>query len=123
MVPMKVVISSLGPSLDDRVDEHFGRARYLLVVDTETRAVQAIDNSANYHALQGAGLGAAEVVADQGAAAVITGHLGPNAYRALQLAGLPGYDGAGMTAREALSAFLSGELPVLAEGEARSKVE
>ncbi|MEN6431199.1 MAG: NifB/NifX family molybdenum-iron cluster-binding protein [Coriobacteriales bacterium] len=120
---MRVVVSSLGPTLEDWVDEHFGRARYLLVIDTETLEVQAVDNSANCQALQGAGFGAAEIVTNHGAAAVITGHLGPNAYRALQIAGVPGHDGTGMSVRDAVAAFANGELAALAEGEARSKTE
>lgn len=117
---MTVVVSSLGPTLDDRVDERFGRAQYLLVVDTESLAFDAVDNSANYNALQGAGVGAAEIVSDHGATAVVTGHLGPKAYRALQLAGVPGYNGTGMTVRDALAALADGTLESLAEGEAHS---
>ena len=33
---MKVAVSSVGPSLEDRVDERFGRASYLLIVDDDT---------------------------------------------------------------------------------------
>lgn len=120
---MKVIVSVLGQSLDDRVDERFGRAQYLLVVDTETLAVDALDNSANFNALQGAGIGAAEAVSEHGAGAVITGHLGPKAYRALQLAGVEGYNGTGMTVRDALAAFVAGELDKLVEGEAHSGMQ
>ncbi|HEY5275128.1 MAG TPA: NifB/NifX family molybdenum-iron cluster-binding protein, partial [Coriobacteriia bacterium] len=60
-----------------------------------------VDNSANRDALQGAGLGAAEIASEHGVAAVITGHLGPKAFSALQLAGIDGYDGTGKTVRTA----------------------
>jgi predicted Fe-Mo cluster-binding NifX family protein len=114
---MKVAISALGATLDDRVDERFGRAEYLLVVDPSTLEVEVVDNGANRDALQGAGLGAAEAVATRGAGAVLTGHLGPKAYRALKAAGIDGYGVAGMTVREAADAFTEGSLQLLDEGE------
>lgn len=115
---MRVAVSALGPSLDDRVDERFGRAAYLLIVDDDTPAVDILDNSANRNALQGAGLGAAEVVSEHGATAVITGHLGPKAFTALQLSGVTGYDGTGMTVRSAVEELRSGRLARLTQGEA-----
>jgi len=55
-----------------------------------------------------AGIGAAELVSDRGAAAVVTGHLGPNAFKALGAAGIPGYNGVGRTVREAVPAVVAG---------------
>jgi len=115
---MRVVVSSLGPSLEDRVDERFGRASYLLIVDDDTPAPEVVDNSANRDALQGAGLGAAEIASEHGVAAVITGHLGPKAFSALQLAGIDGYDGTGKTVRTAVEELKAGKLARLAEGDA-----
>ncbi len=113
----KVAISSLGPSLSDRLDERFGRANYLLIVDPQTMDVQVVDNNRNQQALQGAGLGAAEKVLEHGVGAVLTGHLGPKAYGALQSAGIAGFNGTGMTAREALEAWQAGRLERLDEGQ------
>jgi predicted Fe-Mo cluster-binding NifX family protein len=118
---MRVAVSSLGPTLDDRVDEHFGRAMWFVVADTDRDGLEAIDNAANRNALQGAGIASAELISEQGVAAVITGHLGPKAFSALGAAGIPGYDGAGMTVRAALVAFAAGDLGALDEaGEAHS---
>ena len=112
---MKVAVSALGPSLDDTVDEAFGRARFLLVVDVDTNEYQTIDNSVNGSALQGAGLGAAEACSGAGADAVITGHLGPKAMRALSAIDIVGYSGVGMSVREAVVAFAGGLLGELTE--------
>lgn len=120
---MKVALSALAPELDARIDERFGRAAYLLVVDTETLEFDSIDNTANQRALQGAGIGAAESVANAGAAAVITGHLGPKAFKALTLVGIKGYSGAGMTVREALTAFAADGLEPLDEGESHAGMQ
>lgn len=120
MVAVRIAVSALGPSLDDRIDERFGRAEYLVLVDPETLDVEAIDNRANRDALQGAGIGAAETVSSRGAGVIITGHLGPKAYRALDAAGIAGYGAAGMTVREAVDAFAEGSLARLHEGEAHA---
>jgi predicted Fe-Mo cluster-binding NifX family protein len=117
---MKIAVSALGTSLDDRIDQRFGRAEYLLLVDPSTLAVEVVDNGENRDALQGAGLGAAEAVATRGADAVLTGHLGPKAYRALKAAGIDGYGVAGMTVREAVDAYTEGSLELLDEGEAHA---
>jgi predicted Fe-Mo cluster-binding NifX family protein len=107
---MKIAVSALDRSLSSAVDERFGRARYLLIVDTVTDKVTVIDNVANANALQGSGIGAAEIVAEHQVQAVITGHLGPKAMKALQAAGVRGYRGVGMTAGDAVSAFEAGML-------------
>jgi predicted Fe-Mo cluster-binding NifX family protein len=118
---MKVAISSLGTTLDDRVDDHFGRARHFIIADTDSGAFEIVDNSANMNALQGAGIAAAETVFDHAAGAVITGHLGPKAFAALQAAGIPGYNGSGMTVRDAVAALAAGQLQGLTEaGEAHA---
>ena len=118
---MKVAVSSLGTSLDDRVDDHFGRARYFVIVDTDSDAADVVDNTTNMNALQGAGIGAAEVASDHGVAAVITGHLGPKAFAALEAAGIPGFNGSGMTVRDAIASFAAGTLTALSEaGEAHA---
>ena len=118
---MKVAVSSLGPTLEDKVDERFGRAMHFIVVDTVSGAFEAIVNDLNRNALQGAGIASAELVADRGAEAVITGHLGPKAFSALEAAGIRGYDGTGMTVAAALAAFAEGTLRSLDEaGEAHA---
>ena len=112
---MRVAISSLGPTLDDRVDEHFGRAMWFIVADTDADGFEPLDNSVNRNALQGAGIASAELVSGRGVEAVITGHLGPKAFGALGTAGVLGYNGAGMTVREALASLASGALSELTE--------
>ncbi len=117
---MRVAVSALGTTLDDRVDERFGRAAYILMVDPETLEFEAVDNQANRNAMQGAGLGTAEAVASRGVEAVITGHLGPKAFKALSVAGVSGYGATGMIVRDAVKAFGEGRLESLGEGEAHA---
>ncbi|MDI6901060.1 MAG: NifB/NifX family molybdenum-iron cluster-binding protein [Anaerosomatales bacterium] len=114
---MKVAVSSLGTDPDDRVDDRFGRAMHFIIVDTETEEVLRVDNDENRNALQGAGIASAELVAEHGVAAVITGHLGPKAFHALRMAGIGGYRGSGMAVDAAVEAFEAGTLALLSEAD------
>ena len=44
---MKIAVSSEGTSLDSQVDIRFGRAKYFLIVDSETMEVKPIENTQN----------------------------------------------------------------------------
>ena len=48
---MKIAISAKGQDLSAAVDPRFGRAAYIVVVDTETMSFNAFDNSENVNAL------------------------------------------------------------------------
>jgi len=63
----------------------------------------------------GAGIQAAQFVADQGAQAVLTGSVGPNAFGVLQAAGLPIFTVTGGTVREAVEAYKAGRLSSIAQ--------
>jgi predicted Fe-Mo cluster-binding NifX family protein len=107
---VKLAITSAGPDLASPIDPRFGRARYLLVVETGEGTVLAIDNQAGMSAAQGAGIQAAQSVIDHGATALITGHCGPKAFRALAAAGIDVYLAGGGTAAEAVDRYKAGEL-------------
>ena len=106
---MRIAISSSGSDLDAEVDPRFGRCRYFVIVDSETKEFEVLDNQAVMTS-GGAGIQAAQIVANSGVDAVITGHLGPNAADTLAAAGLKIYLGASGTVREALQQYKSGQL-------------
>jgi len=107
---MKVIVTSQGRELNSPVDPRFGRAKYFLVVDTETGEFSATDNSQNLNAAQGAGIQAGKKVVDLGAKAVITGHIGPKAFTTLQTGGVQIYTGAAGTVADAIEQFKAGAL-------------
>lgn len=107
---MKIVITAKGEDLQAAVDPRFGRAAGLLVFDTDSRELQSVDNRQNLEAAQGAGVQAAQTVAELGAEALITGHCGPKAFRVLQAAGVRIYTGATGTVEEAILALEQGRL-------------
>ena len=108
---MKLCVSATGREMTSKVDGTFGRARYLLIVDTETLEMEALDNTAA-DVSQGAGIAAAQLIADKGVNALLTGHVGPKAYTALEGAGIKIYEGAstGDTVREAVNKFKQGSV-------------
>lgn len=67
---MKVAVTAQGPDLDSLIDPRFGRAQYFLLVDTDTGKFTTHDNVQNLNAPQGAGIQAAQTVAQLGAEAV-----------------------------------------------------
>jgi predicted Fe-Mo cluster-binding NifX family protein len=58
----------------------------------------------------GAGISAAQAVANKDVKAIITGNIGPNAYQALSSAGIKIFTGVTGTVKEAIEKYKSGEL-------------
>jgi predicted Fe-Mo cluster-binding NifX family protein len=112
---MKIAVTSKGKDLDSQVDPRFGRAAYILIVDSETLNFEVLDNKENINALKGAGIHAASNISKKGAEVLITGFCGPNAFKGLKAANIRVADNASGTVREAVQAYLAGKLP-LSEG-------
>ncbi|OQX10085.1 MAG: hypothetical protein BWK76_21235 [Desulfobulbaceae bacterium A2] len=105
---MKIAISATGTELSSQVDPRFGRAPYLLIVETENNAlVQVIDNRAAAEAMQGAGINAASRIAEAGAQAILTGVVGPKAAAVCEQAGIRMHNGASGTVAEAVQRFIT----------------
>jgi predicted Fe-Mo cluster-binding NifX family protein len=111
---MKLAITSQGSYLQSPVDPRFGRARYLIVVDTETGAFSAVDNSVNLNAAQGAGIQTGKRIVDLGVDGLITGHVGPKAFSTLQAGGVKIYTGASGSVADAIEQFKAGKLAAAA---------
>ena len=92
------------------MDSRFGRAEWILLVDTESGEFEALNNSESVDLSRGAGIQTAERVATGGAEVIITGHCGPNAFRTLEAAGVKVVVGASGTVAEALESFKAGSL-------------
>lgn len=106
---MKICVSAFSGSLDAKVDSRFGRCAYFVVVDSETMEFNAISNdSAN--AAHGAGIQAAQTVANIGVKVVITGNVGPNAFSVLSAAGIKIVTGISGTVRDAVEEYKNGRL-------------
>ena len=101
---MRIIVSAQGESLDAPASPVFGRCPTYILVDPVTAEFQALPNPAMNQG-GGAGIQAAQFVVQQGAQAVLTGNLGPNAFDVLQAAGIPAYVVLDGTVRQAVEAF------------------
>lgn len=107
---MKVVVTSQGETLESKVDPRFGRAKNFIIVDTESGDFECVDNAQNLNAAQGAGIQAAQNVANTDAEALVTGNCGPKAFKVLEASKIKVYVGADGTVAEAIEKFKNGEL-------------
>jgi len=107
---MKIVVTSLGESLESPVDQRFGRTRFFLLYDLDTDAWSVHENKQNLQAAQGAGIQAAQHVVNLGVEAVVTGHCGPKAFTTLSAAGVVVYQEASGSVQDALNAYRGGTL-------------
>jgi predicted Fe-Mo cluster-binding NifX family protein len=105
---MKICVTANGNSLDAQIDPRFGRCSYLLIVDSETMQFEAVPNMAA-GASGGAGIQAAQTIANKGVKLLITGNVGPNAFGALSAAGIEVVTGAFGVVREAVEKYKRGE--------------
>ncbi len=107
---MKIAVTSKGKELDSEVDPRFGRAAYILIVDTFSLGVEVLDNSENANAFKGAGIQTATMVSDKGAEVLLTGYCGPNAFKTLNAAGVKVANDVTGNIREAVNAFNKGKI-------------
>ena len=107
---MKIAVTAQGPELTSDVDTRFGRAKWIVVVDTNTGESQGHDNKVNLTLSQGAGIQTGQNVANLGVEAVITGNLGPNAYKTLATGKVQTFLASGGTVEQAVAAFTQGQL-------------
>ncbi len=105
---MKLCISAKAGSLDARIEQRFGRCPFFIIVDSETMTYEVLTNIA-VNAMGGAGIQAAQTIVDRGIPFVLTGNIGPNAYRVLSAAGIRMATGVTGTVRSAVEQFKQGE--------------
>ena len=101
---MRIIVSAEGESLDAPASPVFGRCPTYILVDMATGEYRALPNPAMNQG-GGAGIQAAQFVVEQGAQAVLTGNLGPNAFDVLQAAGIPAYMVSEGTVRQAVEGY------------------
>ncbi|MFX0096487.1 MAG: NifB/NifX family molybdenum-iron cluster-binding protein [Candidatus Hodarchaeota archaeon] len=110
----KIVVSSQGPGgLDALVDPRFARCPVFTVIDVSDGVIKLADVVQNTSAdrPRGAGIQAAQIVANLGAKAVIAGNLGPNALGSLKQLGIKVLAAPlGMTIRDVIQKYLEGAL-------------
>jgi len=107
---MKIAVTAKGEEISSEIDLRFGRAKWIIVVDSQTGDFQAHDNAVNLNAVQGAGIQTGQNVANLGVEAVITGNVGPNAFKTLNAAGVTIFLAEEQTVQNAIDSFKEGKL-------------
>ncbi len=108
---MKIAITALEGNSNAKMDARFGRAKFFVIYDQDTKEWSSISNEAA-EAAHGAGPLAVQTLADAGVKIVITGNgPGGNAARGLQTAGINVFlNKDDITVQEALDKYLKNEL-------------
>ncbi len=107
---MKIAVTSIDGTMEGMVDERFGRCRKIVVYEKDNKSHTTIDNTVNMGSAQGAGIQSAQNVVNSGSSVVISGHLGPNAFKVLQAAGVEVFTASNMAVSDAIRAYEEGKL-------------
>lgn len=111
---MKIAIPVNENKTDTTVCASFGRAPYFLIYNTENKQTEFLKNAAS-DAQGGAGIRAAQFIADSGANALLTVRCGQNAADVLNTAGVKIYKASAGGAQENLENFAEGKLAVMTQ--------
>lgn len=108
---MKIAISSKGKDVNSDVDSVFGRCSYFIIAKIEDKKVVKVETIENLGAKKtgGAGISAAQAVAEKGVIAVIAGNIGPRALDVIKQFNIKAYNGSGLV-KEVLQKFIEGKL-------------
>ena len=112
---MIIAITAQEASLQSPVDPRFGRAAFFLFADTRTGEVYAHENSDGLNAANGAGTGAAQLLAESRVDILLTGSVGPKAAEVLEKAGIRVYENIAGTVEEALDQLAGSAAPAAEE--------
>lgn len=113
---MKIAITAHGDSSSATVDSRFGRADYFVFYDQESDTWDSLANAQNIEAAHGAGIQAGQNLAKTGAKVLITGHVGPKAFKVLNAEQIAMYsfgDNVNSNVEEVLAAFRAGKLTAI----------
>jgi predicted Fe-Mo cluster-binding NifX family protein len=111
---MRIAVTAQDKNLDAEFDSRFGRCKYFIIIDPDTEEYQAeVNQAATAHG--GAGIQSAQFLANREVKTVITGHVGPNAARALEAAGIKVFIMESGTVRDAITAYKEGNLTEVSE--------
>lgn len=111
---MKLIMPVERKSLDAPVCPSFGRAPFFILFDTESGKSVFLDNEAAA-SQGGAGIKAAQILADSGAAALITYRCGENAVQVLNAAHIRLYKAQDGSAANNIAKYQDGRLSPLTE--------
>ncbi len=117
---MKIAASTNNGGMDDTVTEMFGRTGSFTIVevnDNETDSVEVVQHMGARGG--GAGIVAAQTLADKDVDILLTGRVGPNAMEALSSSKIKIYQASGMKVEEAVKKLLQDGLQEIKTAQGR----
>jgi len=108
---MKIAVSSIGKSITSEVADVFGRCPYFIIVEIKKEKIEkteAIKNEGTDQ-MSGAGISSAQLMAEKGIKAVISGNAGPRALDILNQFNIEVYSGEGVV-KDVLQSFIDKKL-------------
>ena len=108
-----LAITSTGKDLKSGMDQRFGRTRFIIFYNTNNSSFECFDNNLNLNAPQGAGIQTAQNIVDKEAEVVITGNLGPKAFRVLNAANIKAFFSTDMSVADAIESYQNNQLKEL----------
>ncbi len=112
---MKVAVTARGSDLEAELDPRFGRARFFILVDTDSDLFTVHDNARNIDMVGRPGVSAAQDIVRLGMDALITEKVGPRTFATLQTGNIDVYVGASGHVTEAIAQLKRGELERIKE--------
>lgn len=111
VMKMKIAITAQEQGWDAATDMRFGRAQLFAIVTIEgdERTIEYVSNEVNRGAMQGAGIQAASNMSENKVEVLLTGFVGPKAFKALDAANVKVYTGNASTVQQALEDYLAGK--------------
>jgi len=108
---MRIGISANGKNLEDTISEVFARCPYFIIAEIENgkiKSFEAVKNEAEGRA-GGAGIFAAQLMAEKEVKVVITKNIGPRAFEVLKQFNIEVYQGEGKV-KKVIEEFIQGKL-------------
>ena len=111
---MKVCITAKDATEKAEVDPRFGRCAHFCFYDTE-KDTYSFERNSFTHETGGVGVQASQHLVTNGVSALLTGQVGPNAFKVLEAAEIPVYTDITGTVAEAAAQYKSGNLEATGE--------
>jgi predicted Fe-Mo cluster-binding NifX family protein len=106
---MRIAISATGKNIENLLDMRFGRCDFFQIHDSENGTFKIVDNKGQLSS-GGAGIAAAQQLLDEKVDIIITGNLGPNAFKIIETAKIRAYKCGNITIKSVLEKFNNNQL-------------
>ena len=113
---MKIAISTTNGTATEPINPRFGRCETFAIYDTQTNSWSSQSNPA-IEAQGGAGTKVVQFLLENAINVVITGHYGPNAFRAIQASNIEAFQATSGTPQELVEQYHNQQLSPATQSE------